>query len=594
MPLMRDDSIYIIDGKTDAERYLEAIHDGRILACTHMRRLADIMLPRFSGEYHGFHFDVQKSLRAVKFIENFTCFPEGEKQGQPFILDDWQRSALELAFGFVDEDGYRQFRQVLMEVARKNGKSSLMAALALYFLTSDNEPGAEVLCIANSEQQAKRVFGHADLMRRKSPYLCDRIRRGMSQKRGTSGLNYDKNGSILVSIPANVSTADGYSASAYIYDELAAATDMGAMLSAIEESVSGRRQASGWIISSENHVRYNVWDQRIEYARDVLAGKVVDDTLLPILYCLDQGDRYDDESVFIKANPGLPSGIKSMKYMHDRANAAKNSPQIRTSFMTKDLCLKVSAYTSFLNEKECVNTETFEFNPVTDRYAVMGFDLSDRGDLTAAVCAFMRPGDNRIYEISHAWLPETQIEINNARDLKQRDGVPYNVWASGDHPWMTIVQGDKVDHHKAILGFIDDMASIGLYIRYVGFDPWHVDDYLLRELHMRIGESNCVPVKQNARVLSPIMKEHKIDLAAHRIINPSPVMHWNRSNVQAKEDAALNVYPNKRELKPQNKIDMYMAELFAMKMLVDFRDDYLSIIRWYPPEETHADSSSVI
>ena len=588
MPSTSNGPAYIIDGKTDAERYLEAVHDGRILACTHVRRLADIMLPRFHDEYHGFHFDEQKSLRAVQFIERFTCYPEGEKQGQPFILDNWQRAALEMGFGFVDDEGYRQFRQVLLQVARKNGKSSWMAALALYFLTSDNEPAAEVLCIANSEQQAKRVFGHADLMRRRSPYLKDRIRRGMSQKRGTSGLNYDKNGSILVSIPANVGTADGYSASAYIYDELAACVDMGAMLSAIEESVSARRQASGWIISSENYVRHNIWDQRIDYAKDVLAGKVEDDTLLPILYCLDQGDSYDDESVFIKANPGLPSGIKSMKYMQDRANAAKNSPQVRSSFMTKDLCLRASAYTSFLNERECINTETFEPNPETDRYGVLGFDLSDRGDLTAAVCAFMRGGDDRIYEYSHAWLPETQVEINKARDLKQRDGVPYDVWASGDNPWMTIVQGDKVDHHQAILGFIDEMAEKGLYIRYVGFDPWHVDDYLLRELHMRIGDNNCIPVKQNARVLSPIMKEHKIDLAAHRIINPSPVMHWNRSNVQSKVDAALNVYPNKRELKPQNKIDMYMAELFAMKMLTDFRDDYLSLIGWYPPEDDRA------
>lgn len=575
---------YLVNGKTDAERYLTAIQNGSIVANVHMRRLADIMLPRFDNGYKGFHFDVDKALRPVQFIERFTCYPEGEKQGQPFILDQWQRAVMEMAFGFVDEDGYRQFRQVILEVARKNGKSTWMAALALYFLTSDNEPGAEVLCIANSEQQSRRVFGHADTMRRRSPTLKNRIRRGMSQKRGVSGLNYDKNDSILVSIPANVETADGYSASAYIYDELAACTDMGAMLSAIEESVSGRRQATGWIISSENHVRYNVWDQKIEYARGILAGDIEDDTILPILYCLDQGDLFTDSSVYIKANPGLTSGIKSMRYMEDRAKAAVNSPQVKTSFMTKDLCLRVNAYTSFLNESECINPETFTFNPDTDRYGCLGFDLSDRGDMTAIVCMFMRPGDDRIYEFSHAWIPEKQVEINSARDLKQRDGVPYNIWASGDHPWMTIVQGDKIDHHKTILGYIDELAEMGMYTRYVGFDPWHVDDYLLRELKMRIGEKNCIPVKQNTRVLSPLMKEHKIDLAAHRIINPSPVMAWNRSSVQSKLDAAGNVYPNKRELKAQNKIDMYMAELFAYKMLRDNFDAYAGIVGWYPPE----------
>lgn len=561
------------------------IYDGRIVTSAHMRRLADIMLPRFHDPYKEFHFDEQKSLRAVQFIERFTCYPEGEKQGQPFVLDQWQRAALELGFGFVDDEGYRQFRQVLMMVGRKNGKSSLMAALALYFLTSDNEPGAEVLCIANSEQQAKRVFGHADLMRRKSPALRDRIRRGMSQKRGTSGLNYDKNGSILVSIPANVATSDGYSASAYIYDELAACVDMGAMLSAIEESVASRRQASGWIISSENYVRHNIWDQRIDMAKDILAGRVDNDTILPILYCLDPGDAFDDPSVFIKANPGIASGIKSVKYMQDRAQAAKASPQIKSSFMTKDLCLKATSYTSFLTQEECHNPETFEFNPETDRYGCLGFDLSSVGDLTAACCSFMRPGDDRIYEITHAWIPESQVEITSgAKDLKERDGVPYSLWASGDKPWMTIVPGDKIDTHMAIFGFIDELAEMGIYIRYAGFDPWHVDDHLLRELHMRIGESNCMKVNQNAKTLSPIMKEHRIDLRAHRIINPSPLQEWSRSCVMAREDAAGNVYPNKKELKANNKIDPYMAELFSIKMLVDNKSDYLQLIGWYPPE----------
>jgi phage terminase large subunit-like protein len=102
---------------------------------------------------------------------------------------------------------------------------------------------------------------------------------------------------------------------------------------------------------------------------------------------------------------------------------------------------------------------------------------------------------------------------------------------------------------------------------------------------MRIGESNCIKVAQNARTLSPIMKEHRIDLKAHRIINPSPVQEFCRSSVMAKEDAAGNVYPNKKELKPQNKIDLYMAELFAYKMLTDNLDSMKSIIGWYPPED---------
>lgn len=579
-------------GRTDAERYLADIHDGKIITSVSMRKLADMLLPRFHDSYRAYHYDVTKALRPVQFIENFTCYPEGEKQGQPFILEPFQRAALEIGFGFVDDDGYRQFRQVIMMIGRKNGKSALLAALMLYFLTSDNEPAAEVLCIANSERQSKRVFGHADLMRRKSPRLRDRIRKGVSSKTGTTALNYDKNGSVLVSVAANVSTVDGYSASAYVYDELAATTDMGALLMGIEESIASRRQASGWIISSENYVRHNIWDMKIDHCKGILDGKVDDDRTLPILYSLDTGDPIDSPILWQKANPGLVGatglrggGIKSISYMEDRCLSAKQQPQVKSSFMTKDLCLRATSYTSFLTHDECHNPETFEVNPATDRYGCVGFDLSSVGDLTACCCVFMRPGDDRIYEIAHAWIPESQVAINSAKDLKERDGVPYHLWASGDHPWMTIVQGDKIDTHQAILGFIDDLAEMGIYTRYVGYDPWHVDDYLLRELKMRVGEYNCIKVPQNARTLSPVMKEHKIDLAAHRIINPSPVSEFCRSNVQAMLDGAGNVYPNKKELRPQNKIDLYMAELFAMKMLYDNNDEYKQTIGWYPPEQ---------
>lgn len=110
------------DGKTDAELYLESVNDGSIVSCRHIRRLSDIMLPRFHDEYHGFHYDPKKAVRPVKWIEKFCCFPEGEKMGQPFILEQYERAAIEMAFGFVNENDYRQHRQVLMMIARKNGK----------------------------------------------------------------------------------------------------------------------------------------------------------------------------------------------------------------------------------------------------------------------------------------------------------------------------------------------------------------------------------------------------------------------------------------------------------------------------------------
>lgn len=571
------------DGKTDAELYLTDVSDGRIIACDDMRRLADVMLPRFHEPYKQWHYDVEKATRPVRWIEKFACYPEGEKMGKPFILEDYERMAIELGFGFVDDDGVRQYKQILMELARKCGKTSLLAAIMLYMLCGDGEKGAEVYCCANSESQARKCFGAADAMRQHSPSLNKRLRRGRVQKRGVSGVNYDKTGSFLVPLAANVGKLDGLSASAIVYDELAAATDNGALLDILTESTSARRSPMTWIISTENYQRFNIWDERITYAQGWLKGDIEDDTFLPILYHLDSYDEVFQEEMWPKASPGLLCGIKSWQYLRDRVNMARQSPARMPSLLTKEFNLRANSASTFFTKEECLsNTEPFELNPKTDRYCCVGFDLSSRGDLTSAVAVFMRPGDDHIYEITRSWIPEEQVRINAAKDFKERDGVPYHLWATKEScgmPIFEIVEGDKIDQ-RVILEFIRELAGKGLYAKYVGFDGWHVEDSTLRELKMMVGEKNAEAVPQQAKVLSPAMKELQLDLRAKRVCcnNAEPLV-WARGNLQTKPpDANDNLFPQKRDLKPHNKIDPVMAELFAMIALRKHMDDYMAAI----------------
>lgn len=571
------------EGRTDAELYLTDIADGKIVACNDMRKLADIMLPRFHDEYNGYHYDAERATRPVRWIEKFTCYPEGEKMGKPFILEDYERMAIELSFGFVDEDVIRQFKQVLMMLARKCGKTSVLAAIMQYMLCGDGELGAEVYCCANSEAQARKCFGAADAMRQHSPALSRRLRRGRVQKRGSTGINYDKTGSFIVPLAANAGKLDGLSASAIVYDELAASTDNGALLDVCTESTSARKQPLTWIISTENYVRHNIWDERIEYAEGWLNRTIKDDTFLPILYRLDSYDEVFDEDMWPKASPGLLCGIKSWQYLRDRVNTAKQSPQRMSSLLVKEFCLRANSASTFLTKEECMsNREPFELDPKTDRYCVVAFDLSSKGDLTSATAAWMRPGDEHIYEICQSWIPEEQIRINAAKDFKERDGVPYHLWATKEScgvPMMTIVEGDKIDQ-RVILDFMRNLVSLGLYPMYVGFDQWHVDDWTLRELKMMVGENNVEPIPQQAKVLSPAMRELQLDLRAGRVrCNANPVLEWARSNLQTKPpDANNNLFPQKKDLKPHNKIDPVMSELFAMITLHKHMDNYLAAI----------------
>lgn len=573
-------SPYVVDGKTDAETYLEGCLNGTHVVGRRIKRLAEIMLPQIRDGYKQWHYSQEHALRPVRFIEKFCRFTTGKMKGQPFILEPYERMIIELAFGFVDDEGYRRFREVIVEIARKNGKTQLCAALNIYMLMADNEGGAECYNCATTTSQAALCYGTTNDMIEKNQQLQKRIRRGKIQKRNIAGLNYDATNSYLCTISAQSNgNLDGLNTHFAVYDELAACKDGGATYDLISESMSStsRTQPMVFIISTENFVRFDIWDERKSYAYGWLDGSIQDDRLLPILYEIDSLADIDDEvNGWPKANPGLGT-VKSISYMRDRVNKAQQSPARKPSMLTKDFNWAANEYSSFLTMEECHNPETYEPNPEIDRYCVVGFDLADRGDLNAAVAMFMRPGDDRIYERSMFWIAEAQLEAN-LQSMKERDRVPYRIWAAND--WMRIVPSDKVNQ-RVIIDWINELVADGLYPRYVGYDSWHVDDWAEHELEMMIGKNNFEEIGQWPKILSPAMKEHQIDLRAHRIINPSPVTEWCRSNVQTKPpDANNNYFPQKKNLKPNKRIDGYMAELFAYIELKKHWDEYLQLIGW--------------
>ena len=571
-------------GRTDAEIYLTDVYDGKIVACKEMRQLADMMLPRFHEPYKQWHFDPEKAVRPVKWLAKYACFPEGKKMGKPFITEQFQRMPIEIAFGFVDDEGLRQFRQVFMMLGRKNGKTSLLAGLMLYMMTSDIpiELGAEIYACSTSEQQSHKLFGAADAMRLHSPSLAKRLRRGKVQKRGQSGLNYDKTGSFLIPLSSNVGHLDGLSCSGATVDELMCFTDNGALLDLLEESTSARLQPLVISISTENYVRQNIGDERLTWCQGVLKGDIHDDRILPAIWKQDSRDEIFSEELWAKSNPGLLCGIKDWEYLRDRVNKAKQSPARMPSLLTKEFNLRSGAYSAFLDIEDCVNMTPIDFPLSEIPYCVVGFDLATKGDLCAAVARFMRPYDTNIYEISRFWIPEKSIEINSAKDIKERDKVPYRQWSADG--WIEILYGEDRVNNYHIITFLQELVDIGCYPFAVAYDNWHVEDSLERDLKRLVGETRCFAVPQTAKSISPLLREMELDLKAKKVINPSPVAHWCRSNVSVRADNNNNIMAQKRDLQPNRKIDGMMAELFALSAMKRFEEEYLNAIEWEPPE----------
>lgn len=555
------------DGRTDAEVYLAAVNDGSIVSGRPMRQLSDMLLPRFGDGYKLWHWDASLATRPVEFIERFCCYPAGRKMGQPFLLEQYERALVELIYGFVDDDGLRQYQRAIVEWARKNGKTSLLAALELYMLVGDGEGAPQIYNSAVTGNQASLGYGAAMHMLRKSPKLRKWIREGAVKERDNqSGLICDATLGYICTLSGDSKSLDGLDIHFSTLDELAAWKKRD-VFDLIMQSVGARDQPLIMAISTQGFVRDGIWDTELRHAHATLAGEEENDRLLPVLYEMDSREEMYDEAAWPKANPGLGT-VKKLQYMRDQANKARNDPTYRPTFLTKDLNLPANQAVAFLSYEECRNEATWELAPGQKCYAVIGFDAADFIDLTAARALIMLPDDNHIYERSMYWLPEKSAEMNGNRE---RDGVPYHIWEA--QGLLRIVQGNIVPR-QVLVDWIQELYEEGVIPFAIGYDPWHVEQPIIQTLKQYVGDTRVIPVRQGALTLSSPMKELKSDLAEKRVVdNHNPINEWCRMNVAARVDVNQNVQPVK-VADAKHRIDGFMAELDAYVVLRDMWDEY--------------------
>jgi len=569
------DSPYVdAQGRTDAELYLMGCLDGSIVSGRRIKALAEKMLPRIRNGYKQWRYDVDAATRPVEFIERFLKIPSG-KLGVPFVLEPYERMIIELAFGFIDENEKRQYQYVLVEMARKNGKSSLGAAIELYMLVADGEGAPQIYNAATSKAQASLAYGAVWRMARQSPKLLKILRKGTVTERAENGVICDGNMGYVLPLSKQSDHLDGLDVHMCLFDEMAAAEDR-SIFDLIRQGTGAREQPLMVAITTQGFVRDNLWDHERDYAVQWLDSKIEDDRFLGILFEQDDRSEIWDESTYGKSNPGI-NVVKKMEYLRAQVLKAKNDPSYMPTLLTKDFNLPANQASAYLTYDEAVNEETYEFNTRTFRYCVVGIDAADTIDLNAATAIFMKPGDDRIYRRSMYWIAEEQVKVNS-NNQRGRDGVPYHEWAA--RGLIRIVPGNKVDK-RVFIEWIQELADEGLYTRYVGYDPWHMDDSTLREIKSLVGEDNVEVVRQGVQTLSQPMKQLKADMRDKRIINNhNPIDEWCNLNLAAKIDINENVQPVKKA-GATTRIDGYMALLDAYIELVRHEADYKMTIGWH-------------
>ena len=565
------DNPYIdVQGRTDAHLYLMGILDGSVIAGEKMKKLAEKMLTRIDEGYKDWHYDADAATRPVEFIERFCYMPSG-KLGVPFILEPYERTIVELTFGFVDEEFLRQFQYVLIEMARKCGKTSLGAAIELYMLMADGEGAPQVYNAATSKGQASLAFGAAWRMVRQSPKLRKRLRKGTVVERAESGIINDDNFGYAIPLSKQSDHLDGLDVSFALLDEMAAMEDR-ATFDLVKQGTGARSQPLMMAITTQGFVRGGLWDAERNYAVRWLNDDIEDDRFLAMLYELDDRSEIWDERMWVKANPGIDT-VKKREYLRAQVVKAKNDSNYMPTLLTKDFNLPANQATAFLTFEEACNSATYEFDPEVFRYCIVGIDAADTLDLNCATALFMRPGDPHIYRKSMYWIAEEQVKVNS-NSQRQRDGVPYDIWAANGY--IRIVPGNVVSH-RCFLDWVQELADMGMYTRAIGFDRWGMRE-IVQDMKMMVGEQNVVPIPFGAQSLSGPMKELKAMMRDGLIVDgDNPIDHWCNLNVTAKVDINDNVQPIKKG-GPTTRIDGFAALLCAYKVLRERWDDYQILI----------------
>lgn len=549
---------------TEFEQYFAGIGDGKIVACEKMRRIADTLMENYlnPGE---FHFDLDIADRHIEFIERFCKVPSG-KLGRPLKLELFQKARFQAIFGFVDDNGLRQYNEVLIIEGRKNGKTTETAAIELDMLVNDKEGAPQIYNIATMLDQARLGFNAADKMRRQSPLLRKHIRKRAAD------LYCELNMGFIKALASNTNSLDGLDTHCGVIDELAAIKNRD-IYDLVKQSMGAREQPLLFCITTNGFVREGIFDSQYRYASDVILDPGMNNRFLPFIYELDKIDEWDKEECWIKANPGLGT-IKSTDYLRQMVQKAMDDESFKPTVLVKDFNLKQTSEAAWLRYEDFENTEMFT---ETFRYGIGGMDAADSVDLAAAKVLCMRRDDTNIYVRQMYWMPQAVLDRQEEMGQRRgRDNVPYQLWK--DKGLLRTVQGNKVDKKVMLDWFCELRDQEDIYILYIGYDPWHIDDSLLREFQSEFGEKAMIPVRQGVITLSQPMKDLKADLQAKRIIyNDHPIDKWCFFNTVVKTDVNGNMQPVKG-MDTRNRIDGTLALIDGYKVLQDKMGELQSLI----------------
>jgi len=547
------------------KEYAEAIKTGDVVVGWKIKTIVNHLLDSMEDE--RFVFNPTYAHKRMRFIEHHCLQGKAPYYNVPMKLMLWEQAFFEAYYGFYMKDtGLRRYNEGHIEIARKNGKTSLFAADANTDLFI-GEGGVDIVTASNDDRQAKLIWSEtAGMQQRLDP------KKELTNHNLVNIYNHKKNITIF-RLSSKTQNKDGFNCKKFYLDECHDAQD-DEIYDALKRAQSPHDEKSALSCSTQGHIVDGFYDEYLKRCNAVIDDPESNIHFLPFLFEQDSenevwlGNR--ENRLWEKSNPSLKYGVKKWEYLEEQIALARFSKEAKIKMLCKDFNIKQNNAEAWMMLDDIENEEVFDLEEFRNCFYIGGSDFSLRGDLTAIALLFMKPNSNKKYVYMKYFLPVNKIQ--NSED----SGAKYKDWLKE----KLIVPTNEFDNDPAMIA--DWLWSIKKEYNIkpfrVGYDPWNADPFV-KKMEGYFYNDTCEKVVQSKNILNSSIRQVEDELKAKNInYNNNPILKWNLLNCVLEVDNRDKCQLAKPPNQPYKKIDGAVAMVIALYTLNKNKEEYLKLI----------------
>lgn len=552
--------------------YREAIRRREIIAGVEMIAELDNLIADLEDEQYS--YDTEKADLIIRFIENCVKLTKSPFYGKPMKLLLWQKALIEVAYSFKMKDvdtgeWVDRFQEVLLLIARKNGKTELIAALELSEMILGRH-GSDIICSGTNDNIASLCYDAIETMR----LLIDPDNKDTWKNQ--KGIKCFVTNSKIFKLSESTRGKEGRNIDWAGIDEIHELQD-DSIYKPIQQSTSTKPDFKIFMFSSEGFTNDGFLDKQLKEYRQIISGEDKRESAkrkLPWLYTQDsEAEVWDTNEQGInpawqKANPSV-GVVKKWSYLRDRVDEARSSKAARSYALSKDFDFKVSNATAWLEKSDYDYISEFDLEDFRGAWAIGAVDLSETTDTTNAKIMLKRAGDNRKYILSHYWIPESKLE--NADDKKA--GAKYHEWAQ--QGLLTICEGNDNDLSLVADWFYELNEKYGIQLFKCGYDQRFKRDWITRmEYYGWNDKDDLVMINQSPDVLHTANCQVEADLKDKIIVGLNEVDKWCFGNAALKVNSQGKSLVVKIDGAKERKIDGAVCSVILQETFNRYKVDW--------------------